>query len=192
MGLKKFGSRFGSLVGGLGVMISAKAIADPNHGPEQDPKINPALDRAELTYEGVQDCGVYLRPIILGSQDTDNPITRSESAHMLADCRNAQLQAERDELDAIIKEQEATLAEQEATLADLDAQLASKGLKVEGGQLFDLDGRLLGNFIREEGQPVRLDLTPFDELNEKLAAEAAQSLADLEAFLMRSLSEELQ
>ncbi len=77
-------------------------------------------------------------------------------------------------------------------MADLDAQLASKGLKVENGQVFDLDGVLLGRFIREEGQPIRLDLTPLEEINQKLAEEYAQRLAEFEEFLMRSLSEEPQ
>ncbi len=192
MGLKKFGSGFGRLVGGLAMITGVEATADTNHGPEQAPETNPALEQVAETYQGVEDCGVYLREVIEESRAAGNPISRTEGSHILADCRNAQLQATLAEQEATLAEQEATLAEQEATLAADSEQLAARGLKIEGDQLFDLDGRLLGNFIHEEGQPIRLDLTPWEEINEELGREYAQRLAEFETFLMRSLSEEPQ
>ena len=184
MGLKKFGSGFGRLVGGLGAMISVEATADPNHGPEQAPETNPALEQVAETFAGVESCGLHLREIRLAEEAQGVTRERAYWGNLLADCRNAQLQA-------TLAEQEATLAEQEATLADLDEQLAARGLQIKGDKLFNLEGDLLGYLILENDQ-VRWDFSPWDNRNENLAAEAAQSLADLEAFLMRSLSEETQ
>ena len=180
-------------------MISVEATADTNHSTEQAPETNPALEQVAETFAGVESCGLHLREIRLAEEAQGVTRERAYWGEQLADCRNAQLQATLAEQEATLAEQEATLAEQEATLAalreqgvKLDQELEARGLKVEGGQLFDLDGRLLGNFIHEEGQPVRLDLTPWEKINEELDREYAQRLAEFEEFLMRSLSEEPQ
>ena len=107
--MKSFGSAFGKLAASLGMLASVEAAAETN----------PALDQVQRTFDGVEDCGVYLREVVESSRVAGSPITRTQGADILADCRNAQLQA--------------TLAEQEATLAALDEQLVERGLRVEDG-----------------------------------------------------------